>query len=288
MSNFQQWIEKSRDEFEKYLNGLFIFDDNVPLKLQKSIKYAVFSGGKRIRPLLIFASGEYFNISHSKLYPLAAGVELIHTYSLIHDDLPALDNDDLRRGKPTVHKQFDEATAILTGDALLTHSFFVISQLTEFFSPDRVVDVIRYVSLAAGINGMVAGQQIDIEGEGVKLGFNDVKKMAFLKTGRLIQASIFTPLLLSGNASKDWENIAGIIGLLFQVVDDLLDVMGDEKKVGKKLRKDEMRGKNTFVTAMGLKGAMEFRDKLKTEILQFLPAGINLTNLVKFIAERDY
>ncbi len=289
MDRFQNWLEETRQEINGYLEEILRRQESeVPERLLDAMKYAVFGGGKRVRPLLVFAAGEYLQMDHSFLYPVAGAIELIHTYSLIHDDLPAMDDDDYRRGRLTVHRKFDEATAILAGDALLTYAFEVIVDLDERFDSANIVRVVRYLASASGIGGMVSGQQLDMEGEKSKYDLEQVKRMAFLKTGRLIQASVYSPFILAGREEKAWEEMAGKMGLLFQVVDDILDVVGDEKKVGKRLRKDQESGKNTFVSVLGLEGAISLRNDLKRELLEFLPAGFNLTNLVKFIAERDY
>ncbi len=285
-------MEENRELIDKYLRDLLAFSENGAERLFDAMRYAVFSGGKRVRPLLSFAVSELLGVEKEDILPFAAGIEMIHTYSLIHDDLPAMDNDDFRRGKPTVHKKYDEATAILAGDALLTHAFFVLSNgLAGNFPSERVLRVVGYVALNAGVEGMVAGQQIDIEGEKRRLNQNEVEKMALFKTGKLIEASVAGPAILAGRSEEEidmWKKVGSRTGLLFQIVDDILDETGDEKKVGKKLHKDRERGKNTFVTILGLENAVIFKNAILEELLSIIPSGSNLEKLVKFIGEREF
>ncbi len=289
MSNFNDWVSTNVNTINSYLDSVLPTQDKEPSRLFKAMRYAVFSGGKRIRPLLSFGVSEFLGIDASSILPYSAALELIHTYSLIHDDLPAMDNDDFRRGKPTVHKKFDEATAILVGDALLTHAFFVASDgLVKKFEAENILKAISFLSLAAGIEGMVSGQQIDVENEGKQLSPQEVENMAYLKTGRLIEAAIAGPAILIDKDVDKWQEIGRKIGILFQVVDDILDEVGDEKKVGKKLHKDKEEGKNTFVTILGLEKAISLKESLLSELLNDLPSGKNLTELVKFIGKRDY
>jgi len=256
------------------------------------MNYSLQAGGKRIRPLLVLATADYLNLEETSILPYCAAIEMIHTYSLIHDDLPGMDNDDLRRGKPTNHKKFGEGIAILAGDGLLSYSFEYLSrELLLYFTAENILKTINFLAQAIGPYGMVGGQQVDIEKENTKLDFQQLKLLATLKTGKLINAAITGPLLLKGGTDEEienWENFATDIGILFQLTDDILDVTGEKGKMGKEVNKDLNIGKNTFVSILGLNNAIEYKNKLLTQILSENRGGYFLSELVKFIADRDY
>ena len=242
-----------RDQIERYLADLrfSIADDTAGL--EESMRYSVLAGGKRIRPVLALATARALGIDPTDVLPLAAAIELIHTYSLIHDDLPAMDDDDLRRGRPTNHRQFGEGVAILAGDGLYAEAFALVLGEQQG-DPRRVLASVRELADATGVRGMVGGQYIDIEGA------SDLRRLHELKTGRLIGASVGCVLLLvdrDQTATLAYRSFAAELGVLFQIVDDILDVTGTDDALGKPSGSDERHGKRTYVSEFGLDRARE-------------------------------
>ena len=223
-------------------------------KLAQAMEYSLMSGGKRLRPILLMAAADAINGNGEKFLSVATSIEMIHTYSLIHDDLPAMDNDDYRRGKLTNHKVFGEATAILAGDALLTLAFEIIAR-QENISPEILLKVAKEMSTAAGASGMVGGQSIDLESENKKIDMSTLKKMHMGKTGALFRAAIRSGAILAGANSIQLDALtiyAEKFGLAFQITDDILDVIGDEKNLGKPVGSDAKNNKSTYVTLTSL------------------------------------
>ena len=219
-------------------------------KLFDAMEYSLMSGGKRLRPILLMAAADAVKVNGENFLTAASAIEMIHTYSLIHDDLPAMDNDDYRRGKLTNHKVFGEATAILAGDALLTLAFEVLTR-QENVSPEILLKVIKEFSTAAGAAGMVGGQSIDLESEGKKISMSTLQKMHLGKTGALFKAAIRSGAILAGANSIQLDALtiyAEKFGLAFQITDDILDVIGDEKNLGKPVGSDAKNNKSTYVT----------------------------------------
>ncbi|MBI5106910.1 MAG: polyprenyl synthetase family protein [Solirubrobacterales bacterium] len=247
-----------RDEVEAYLTGLR-FASRAPRTdgLEEAMRYSLLAGGKRIRPVLCLATAEAIGRDRPTVLPLAAAIELIHTYSLIHDDLPAMDDDDLRRGRPTCHIKFGEDVAILAGDALYAEAFRHL--LTEQpGEPGAVLSAARELAAATGVDGMVGGQYLDVAG--VATTPEDLRRLHELKTGRLIGASVVCVLLLEGMddpQTEPWRRYASELGVLFQIVDDILDVTGTDTDLGKPQGSDERHGKRTYVTEYGLDGARD-------------------------------
>jgi geranylgeranyl diphosphate synthase type II len=232
-----------------------------PESLAKSMLYSLEAGGKRIRPLLLFAVIEAFGKDPEIGKDAAAAIEMVHTYSLIHDDLPSMDDDDLRRGKPTNHKVFGEATAILAGDALLTHSFNLLAEIRdEYASPNVKLNLISGLSKAAGASGMVGGQAADMEGEGKQLSIEQLEYIHINKTGKLLEYSILAGAEIAG-ASEEQKSVlsqfAYHIGLAFQIRDDILDLEGSEELIGKPVGSDTENEKSTYPALLGLEGAKE-------------------------------
>jgi geranylgeranyl diphosphate synthase type II len=244
-------------------------------RILEAMKYSLLAGGKRIRPILCMAAVETACADAENAIPAACALEMIHTYSLIHDDLPAIDNDILRRGKPTCHKAFDEATAILAGDALLTLAFQTLSAI-EFDNPDQAATwlrVIQLISHAAGYCGMIRGQMIDIASEGSRLTLADLQSMHRLKTGALIEASLSSGAVIGGlNADriKMLETYAQNIGLAFQVTDDILNVEGDPEIMGKAKGTDKLRNKTTYPSLLGIQESKKFAKELVKNALEAL------------------
>jgi farnesyl diphosphate synthase len=264
-----------------------------PQRLHEAMRYAVLSGGKRLRPLLVYATGECLEIDPQKLDPLAAAIELIHAFSLIHDDLPAMDDDDLRRGQPTVHRAFDEATAILAADALQPLAFQVLATTPALSDPEKLAAV-NIVATACGSLGMTGGQSIDLASEGKTLSCDELEEMHSLKTGALFSACVMTTCELSASINKSQKaalgSFADKIGLAFQIRDDILDVEGETHVIGKSAGADQRMEKATWPSVFGLEESREQCQSLLEaglqEIEQFDEAGALLRRLAKYIIER--
>jgi len=228
------------------------------LPLFQAMRYAVLSGGKRLRPFFVVASGQLFNVSSSAALRVAAAVEFVHAYSLIHDDLPAMDDDDLRRGQPTVHRKFDEATAILAGDALQALAFEVLADAATHGDAAVRVELVRILALAAGAHGMVGGQMLDLMAPDQDYGIGEITRMQRLKTGEMIAFACTAGAIL-GKAAEPARHAlhayAHDLGLAFQIADDLIDATGSAAEAGKAVGKDKARGKATFVDILGVERA---------------------------------
>jgi geranylgeranyl diphosphate synthase, type II len=272
--------------------------DSVTFKgrLSQAMKYAVTAGGKRLRPILCLAAAEAIGGPIAKgIVDTACAIEFIHTYSLIHDDLPAMDNDDLRRGKPTCHVAFDEATAILAGDALLTLAFQILSNIAKENNADIscLLKVINEIAIAAGAGGMVEGQMRDVESEGKSVSIDELENIHRLKTGAMIQTSVISGAALAGAAAHQLdqlENYAQHIGMAFQVVDDILNVEGDSRMMGKAVGTDQVRNKKTFPTMIGMEASKAMAHMLVDKALQALADFDNrsqpLREIAKYIIQR--
>jgi geranylgeranyl diphosphate synthase, type II len=239
---------------DEYLAELRFAREDAVEGLEEAMRYSLLAGGKRIRPVLAMATAEALDQDPADVLPLAAAIELIHTYSLIHDDLPAMDDDELRRGQPTCHVKFGEDVAILAGDGLFAEAIALVAR-EQRGEPDRVLAALGHMVTAAGVGGMVGGQYLDIKTDEV-----DLRRVHELKTGRLIAASIECVLMLggvNGPATIPWSRFAAELGVLFQIVDDILDVTGDEAALGKPQGSDERQGKRTYVSEFGLDRARE-------------------------------
>ena len=252
--------EHLRSQVEAYLENLRFSGEPGTKGLEEAMRYSLLAGGKRIRPVLALATASALGRAPTTVLPLAAALELIHTYSLIHDDLPAMDDDDLRRGRPTCHVKYGEDVAILAGDALYAEAFRHVLQ-RQLGEPAHVLAALAELAAATGVNGMVGGQYIDVRGL-VDDGGVTLRRLHELKTGRLIGASVECVLLLGGEQSggttlDPFRHFAAELGVLFQIVDDILDVTGTEDTLGKPQGSDERHGKLTYVSQYGLEGARE-------------------------------
>ena len=263
--------------------------------LIRAMRYSVFAGGKRLRPILCIAGCETVGSAGADVLPVACALELIHTYSLIHDDLPVMDDDDLRRGKPTNHKVFGEATALLAGDGLLTEAFALMtrSDLLERISTDLILKVTGMIAHAAGYRGMVGGQIVDIQSEGKVMDFPVVEFIHTHKTGALITSSVASGAILGGGDESQLEAITSYgrkIGLAFQISDDILDIEGDSKTIGKNVGADEQKRKTTYPTVAGLGRSKEIQLKLVEEAIDSLRAfdyrAEPLRRVARYIIER--
>jgi geranylgeranyl diphosphate synthase type II len=249
-----------RSQVEDYLADLRLAREPAAAGLEEAMRYSLLAGGKRIRPVLALATAAAIHRDPAEVLPLAAALELIHTYSLIHDDLPAMDDDELRRGRPTCHVQFGEGVAILAGDGLYAEAFRLVLERQEG-DPAGVLAAMSELADATGVNGMVGGQYLDITGL-ADTGAVSLRHLHELKTGRLIRASVVTVLLLTTGSSSPhtlpaFRTFAAELGVLFQIIDDILDVTGTEDALGKPRGSDERHGKRTYVTHYGLDGARE-------------------------------
>ncbi len=260
-----------------------------------AMKYSLFAGGKRLRPILCMAGAGAVGGDETDVLPVACALELIHTYSLIHDDLPLMDDDALRRGKPTCHKVFDEAIALLAGDGLLTESFALMTapELTERVSPHLILTVIALISKAAGYGGMVGGQVVDIQSEGKTVDLSVVEFIHTHKTGALISASVASGAILAGGDKSQIEAITvygGKIGLAFQISDDILDIEGDSQTMGKTSGSDQRKGKVTYPAVIGIDRAKEVRQELVEGSIQSLQGFDHraepLRQIARYIIER--
>jgi farnesyl diphosphate synthase len=284
------WLQRSTERVDQAI--LKYFDDQASATsgLKTAMHYAATGGGKRVRPLLIYATASLAGKELNQVAGIdacAVAVELFHTYSLVHDDLPCMDNDDLRRGRPTVHKAFDEASALLVGDALQTMAFQLIAQ--SALNDSQKVQVITSLSTAGGMAGMAGGQAIDLASVGKQLTQNELELMHRLKTGALLRTAVQIGAIainLNEQEKKSLDKFASALGLAFQVVDDVLDASSDSRTLGKTAGKDAAANKPTFVSLMGLDGAREFTRKLHQEALDSLGIWGDNADLLRAIASK--
>lgn len=300
MFDLGSYLTDKQNEINRILDEI-LTRKSISERIVNAMKHSLMASGKRLRPVLCIAAAEAVGgMDKSILYP-ACALEMIHTYSLIHDDLPAMDNDDLRRGIPTCHKAFDEATAILAGDALLTLSFEILasnnnpySDSGEKVSDAKRLDVISSIAMAAGFRGMIAGQMMDMEYQGKTLDSSTLETLHFSKTGALIEASVYSGAVLGGGTRNQIRQLTSYgrnIGLAFQVADDILDVEGDPGVMGKATQKDAGLDKSTYPSVLGMKKSREFAEKLINDALKNIESfGIysdSLAAIAKYIIERD-
>jgi len=267
-----------------------------PEVIKEAMHYSLKAGGKRIRPLLLFATLDAFKERPEKGLLTACAIEMIHTYSLIHDDLPSMDNDDLRRGRPTNHKVFGEAFAILAGDALLTCSFQLIAETTEAdVDANQKLELIRELAIAAGAEGMVGGQVADMEGEDKSLTLEELKYIHYHKTGKLLAYSAVAGAILAGASKETVEKFRAFahhLGLAFQIRDDILDVEGSEEKIGKRVGSDAYNHKSTYPVLLSMDGAKKALEEEINQALSILKTMDLKTNLLEeltdLVATRDH
>ena len=267
-TGFTDWMAGVQAQVETALGNFLPEAGSVPRKLHEAMRYTVLGGGKRVRPLLVFAAGELFGADLRALARAAAAVEMIHAYSLVHDDMPCMDDDDLRRGKPTVHIAYDEASALLVGDALQSQAFMVLSQ--ELGVPaQRQIAMLALLAGASGSAGMCGGQAIDLDSVGLSLTLDELERMHQLKTGALLRASVVLGALAGSDVNDEQtaalNAYARAIGLAFQVVDDVLDATADSVTLGKTAGKDAADNKPTYVSILGLEQSRELAEKLRCD-----------------------
>ncbi|AEP13003.1 MULTISPECIES: polyprenyl synthetase family protein [Chloracidobacterium] len=279
-------------EVNRWLDQLMPPVTTPPPRIHEAMRYSLMAGGKRLRPILVLAAGEVFGGAPERLYPVACAFEMVHTYSLIHDDLPAMDNDDLRRGMPTCHKQFDEATAILAGDGLMTHAFRILAEMDA--PAEQKVRVIRELAVGSGtVEGMIAGQIVDLEAEGKPI---DAGRLAFIhraKTGALIRGALVCGGIVADAAESDLALLSAYgdrVGLAFQIADDILDETATAEQLGKTPGKDAAAGKATYPALYGLEASRKQAEALAEEAIEVLaPLGQRaqlLIEMARFVVNR--
>ena len=296
--DFAQWIRARADHVEHVLDELLPAADQAPARLHEAMRYSVLGGGKRVRAALVYAAGQACAGSgngvavEASLDRAAAAVELIHAYSLVHDDLPCMDDDTLRRGRPTTHVQYDEATAMLVGDALQPLAFELLGDMP--IAPALVVQAVQVLARASGSAGMAGGQAIDLDSVGRTLSRDELQTMHMRKTGALLGASVALGGIVAGASSlqrRALDDYAQAVGLAFQVVDDILDVTADSARLGKTAGKDAAADKPTYVSILGLEEARALAERLRLAAHEAIaplgPGAARLAALADFIVSRD-
>ena len=290
--SFDNWIRTHGERFESALDSLLDCANTNPARLHQAMRYAAQGGGKRIRPLLVFAAGDLgHDVKQSTLDAAAVAIECIHAYSLVHDDLPCMDDDDLRRGRPTVHKAFDEATALLVGDALQTRAFEILAN-AQCDAGMRIA-MVRALATASGSRGMAGGQAIDLENVGKRLDLAGLKQMHAMKTGALLSCSVELGGIaaqLSAIQMQHLKEYSEALGLAFQIVDDILDVTADSQTLGKTAGKDAANDKPTYVSLMGLdyakKAAKDLQETAIASLESFGAKADALKDLALLVVNR--
>jgi len=293
--NFPTWMTDIQKRTEAALEAVLPSPELAPTRLHQAMRYAVLGGGKRVRPLLCHAAGSIFGADDSALNAPSVAVELIHAYSLVHDDLPCMDDDVLRRGKPTCHVEFDEATALLVGDALQTLAFQALSNRLPGMAPARQLDMLHLLATASGSRGMAGGQAIDLAAVGQQLTVGELEFMHIRKTGALIRAAVLLGAHCGEAMPDAMEHLgrfANRIGLLFQVVDDILDAESSTATLGKTAGKDAANNKPTYVNILGAKEAKAMSITLRQDahdaLEPFGKSALRLHELADFIVERTF
>ena len=296
MPDFQVWASAHQSRFEDSLGRLLPLADIAPQRLHQAMRYSTLGGGKRVRPLLAFAAGELTDADSARVNIAAAAVELIHAYSLVHDDLPCMDNDVLRRGKPTCHVEYDEATALLVGDSLQSLAFQLLAENSLSDDPLRQLQMVKLLAIATGSRGMAGGQAIDLESVGKQLSVPELEFMHIRKTGALIRAAILLGAqcgsMLDETQQQRLDHFGKCLGLVFQVVDDVLDSESDTATLGKTAGKDAQQDKPTYVTLLGVQAAKKLASEIHVEALdaltEFGDKARRLRELANFIVLRKF
>ena len=294
--SFVGWMTSIQQQLESTLEHCLPPAASEPRALNQAMRYATLEGGKRVRPLLVCAAGELVGADSQVLYRIGAALEMIHAYSLVHDDMPCMDNDVLRRGKPTCHVAFGEANALLVGDALQTLAFELLATPLANVAPATQLIMVRTLAHAAGHGGMAGGQAIDLAGVGQTLSLPELEYMHLLKTGALIRASVLLGAMagqgLDATQTANLDHFAKRIGLAFQVVDDVLDCEADTATLGKTAGKDAAQDTPTYVSLMGFSAAKRFAAELRDEgfdaLQGFGPAAQRLKDLADYIVDRSF
>jgi len=283
----QAALKEVAAEMDRRFDALLPIPDDPRADLYRAMRHATIGGGKRLRPLLVFATARLFDVARDGAARAAVALEAIHAYSLIHDDLPAMDNDDMRHGKATVHKAFDEATAILAGDCLHALAFEVLADPATHADPFVRAELVADLARASGPSGMAGGQAMDLKADGAAFDLGTVTRLQQMKTGALIGAAVEAGAILGRVPPEGRRHLRGYahdLGLAFQIVDDLLDVEGDEQLAGKKLRKDGEAGKETFVSLLGVERAKQQSQMLVEQAIDHLRSYGDEAELLRAIA----
>lgn len=286
------YLARRAEEVNAWLDLLLPAESTEPTLLHRAMRYSMLGGGKRLRPVLTLAAGEAFGAATEDLMPAACAIEMVHTYSLIHDDLPAMDNDDLRRGRPTCHKKFGEAVAILAGDALLTHAFRILSSDATGSDAARQLRVIREVANAAGtFDALIGGQMADIEAEGREVSATELEYIHRSKTGAMIRVSVVTGGIIAGATEDQLDRLRGYgerIGLAFQIADDILDVTSTSQQLGKTAGKDLDSRKATYPAIHGLEASEAAARRLVEEAVEIISStgAPLLEDIARFVVAR--
>ena len=288
--DIQQYLEQQREKIDRFLDQVVPDGQGLPKTLYESMRYSLLGGGKRIRPILTLAAADAVGTQNDEILPFAAALELIHTYSLVHDDLPAMDNDDYRRGRLTNHKVFGDGMAILAGDALLTMAFELCSQPTVDGSTTsgQQVHIIQELAMGSGHGGMVGGQVLDIQAENQDIDLVTLQTIHNYKTGRLIRAAVRIGGIFAGADSSQLDSLTGYaedIGLAFQIADDVLNMTGTREELGKDAGTDAKRGKKTYPTFYGVEGARELGDQCVKRAIQRLERFDHQADPLRALAE---
>lgn len=287
------WCERVDAALEHWLPA----SDIEPRRLHAAMRYSVFNGGKRLRPILVYAAGHALGIDENILDVPASAVECIHAYSLIHDDLPAMDDDDLRRGKPTCHRQFDEATAILAGDALQAQAFHILARgLQDKLAPDSVLAMLDLLALASGSRGMAGGQAMDLAAVGVAISEAELENMHIHKTGALIRASVKLACLCAPSTNngqlQKLDHYGKCIGLAFQIMDDILDEIADTHTLGKTKGADRAKNKPTYPSIVGLEASRQLANELCNDAIASIQAfdksATALRDIARYVIDRTH
>ncbi len=294
MSRLKSALAEAADAVTEEMERLLPAGEGLEAKVFEGMHYAIMAGGKRLRPFLLMTSAQLFGVARKSALRAAAAIEMVHTYSLVHDDLPAMDDDSLRRGKPTCHVKFGEATAILVGDALLTLAFGILTDPATHSDPEVRCELVTALAAAAGAKGMVGGQMMDLEAENQNLDIGAITRLQRLKTGELIAFSCEAGAIL-GKAREPLRHAlkayAHDLGLAFQITDDLLDTLGSEKDLGKKVGKDAHAGKATFVSILGVERARAQAQMLADQAVAHLEVFEDkaelLREVARFVVERQ-
>ena len=287
MTELARAMASLAERLEGVLDRMLPHEEAPERGLVEAMRYATLDGGKRIRPFLVAQSAALFNVSENAALRTGAALEMVHCYSLVHDDLPAMDDDALRRGKPTVHKRYDEATAILAGDALLTRAFGILASDSTHSNPAVRCELVAELAKAAGHHGMVGGQMIDLTAEHTDFDIGAITRLQRLKTGRLIDFSCQAGAILGRAPGAAREALRGYthdLGLAFQIADDLLDVEGDAETVGKAVGKDAEKGKATFVSILGAEQARDQASRLANQAIAHLKPFAEKADLLRELA----
>lgn len=296
LAQFKQELEKRKQYIDTCLQKYLTSSDAYPPIIHEAMHYAIFNGGKRLRPIMVLEGAQLAGGNQESAVPVACALEMIHSYSLVHDDLPAMDNDDLRRGKPTCHIVFGEANAILTGDALLTGAFAVMTESAAMpgVKPDNLIRIIREIAEAAGSQGMIGGQVIDLQSEGQDIDYETLKILHSLKTGKLFQTALRSGAILGDMTQQGLQSIdkyAHNFGLAFQITDDILDINGNEEVIGKPAGSDAKNAKTTYPGLFGLEKSRQLAEDCVQACIDSLqdfgPEADFLRQLACFILQRQ-